>query len=116
MCIRDSPNPQPGQDLIDALFAYLDERRILNTRLHVSGPVYAPVAAELAIARKTDVLETDLKPVIEKTLRDLLNPLASGSNQGWPFKREVFVSLIYDVLEQIPGIVFITDVVLSLSL
>src|SRR5664279_711570 len=86
------PNPQPGQDLIDALFAYLEERRILTTRLHVSGPVYAPVAAELAIARKTDVLETDLKPVIEKTLRDLLNPLASGSNQGWPFKRETDIA------------------------
>ena len=107
------PNPQPSQDLIDALFAYLDERRILTTRLHVSGPVYAPVAAELVIARKTDVLESDLKPVIEKTLRDLLNPLASGTNQGWPFGRDVFVSLIYDVLEQIPGIDFITDVMLS---
>jgi hypothetical protein len=107
------PNPQPGQDLVDALFAFLDERRILTTRLHVAGPVYAPVEAELVIARKTDVLESDLRPVITQTLSDLLNPLASGDNQGWPFGRDVFVSLIYDVLEQIPGIDFITDVMLS---
>jgi hypothetical protein len=106
-------NPQPSQQLIDALFQFLDERRILTTRIHVAGPIYAPVATELVIARMPDVLEDDLRSLAEQALRSFLTPVRSDQSNGWPFGRDVFVSDVYDLLERIPGVDFITDVMLT---
>ncbi|HVP54603.1 MAG TPA: hypothetical protein VMU45_06350 [Candidatus Eisenbacteria bacterium] len=109
----DSVSPQPSQALIDALFSFLDERRIVTTRIHVAGPVYAPVATELVVARMADVLESDLRPQIENALKGFLAPMRSNAGDGWPFGRDVFVSEVYDLLEKIPGVDFVTDVMLT---
>jgi len=106
-------NPQPSQELIDALFAFLDQRRILTTRIHVTGPVYVPVNVELVVARKPDVLEGDVQTAIQEQLAEFLAPLPSDTTKGWPFGRDVFVSEIYDLLEQIPGVDFVTDTMLT---
>src|ERR1700674_3753612 len=111
-----NPNPQPSPDLVSALFSYLDERRTLTTKLHVTGPFYVHIKADLVVARKPDVSdENGLRTAICQALTDFLNPLPSGKGEGWPFGRDVFVSDIYDVLEQVPGIDFITDVMLGSS-
>lgn len=113
--IANPSSPQPSAEQISALFSYLDERRMLTTRLHVVGPFYAHVSAQLVIARNRDVLDNELTATINEKLADLLNPLPSDERAGWPFGRDVFVSEIYEVLETIPGIDFVTDVMLGSS-
>lgn len=108
----DLTSPQPSQDLVNALLAFLDQRRILTTRIHVAGPTYAPVATELVVARKSDVLESDLRPAIELAMENFLAPLRADGT-GWSFGRDVFVSEVYDLLEQIPGVDFVTDAMLT---
>jgi hypothetical protein len=105
--------PQPTAEQMSALFAYLDERRILTTKLHVTGPFYTHVSAQLVIARHPDVLDADLAAAIDDSLAALLNPLPADGLVGWPFGRDVFVSEIYETLEKIPGIDFVTDVMLT---
>jgi len=56
-----------------------------------------------------------LRKAISQVLTDFLNPLPSAHGEGWPFGRDVFVSDIYDVLEQVPGIDFVTDIMLDSS-
>src|SRR5262249_13997021 len=106
-------SPQPTADQISALFSYLDQRRMLTTKLHVTGPRYVHVTAELVVARNPDAVETALKDAINRTLTSLLNPLPSDAGEGWPFGRDVFVSEVYEALEEIPGIDFITDAMLD---
>jgi hypothetical protein len=110
---KSTPAPQPSADQISAVFSYLDERRMLTTKLHVTGPFYAPVAPQLVIARNSDAVESALRISIRKTLAALLKPLPSDSGPGWPFGRDVFASSVYQALENIPGIDFITDVMLQ---
>ncbi len=112
-----APNlaPQPNADLVGALLSYLDERRMLTTKLHVTGPFYVHVSAQLVLARNSDAVEDDLRTSITNSLTAMLDPLPSANGPGWPFGRDVFVSAVYETLDNIPGINFITDVMLSSS-
>ena len=106
-------NPQPSSAQISALFSFLDERRMLTTKLHVVGPFYVHVSAQLVIARNSDAVDADVNAAITDGLRSFLDPLPSGNGAGWPFGRDVFMSDVYTTLERIPGIDFITDVMLD---
>jgi len=108
-----NPNPQPSADQISALFSFLDDRRMLTTRLHVTGPFYVHVVVELVIARNSDAPEKDVVMGIRESLAKFLNPLPSPNGEEWPFGRDVFVSDLYDVLEQVRGVDFITDIMLN---
>jgi hypothetical protein len=107
------PNPQPSAAQIGAVFSFLDPRRMLTTKLHVVGPFYVHVTAQIVIARTVDAVDADLTAAVTDGLRRFLDPLPSDDGDGWPFGRDVFVSEIYELLEQIPGIDFITDVMLG---
>jgi hypothetical protein len=113
MAPHGASTPQPSAAEINALLTYLNERRLLTTRLHVTGPFYAHVSAQLVIARNSDAVDNILTDDINDRLTDFLNPLPSGGREGWPFGRDVFVSDIYETLEKIRGINFITDVMLE---
>ncbi len=119
--------PQPSQELSQRVSAYLNRRRMLTTRLHVVGPVYVPVGVEAVIATRNDVLEpvsgdyltehwaevpdTDLRKAVVQVLRRFLSPLPTdGRAAGWPFGRSVFVSDLYELLEGIPGIDYVSDI------
>ena len=108
-------SPQPGADQIHALFSFLDERRMLTTKLHITGPFYVHVTAELVVALHSDAVADDVKAAINASLKALLDPLPSENGPGWPFGRDVYVSEVYDTLERIKGVDFITDVMLKSS-
>jgi len=108
-----SPNPQPSPDQVASLLSYLDERRMLTTKLHITGPYYAHVSAQLVIALNSDAVASDVINAVNASFANLLNPLPSASGEGWPFGHDVFVSALYQALEAIPGIDFITDIGLS---
>jgi hypothetical protein len=108
-------SPQPSADQINTLFSFLDERRMLTTKLHITGPFYVHVTVELVVARNSDAVPNDVIAAINASLTSLLNPLPSENGQGWPFGRDVFVSEVYDTLERISGIDFVTDVMLKSS-
>ena len=110
-----SHSPQPSGGLMAALFGFLDERRMLTTKLHVVGPFYVHVSAELIVARNADAVESDLKGAINDKLARLLNPVPSADSSGWPFGRDVYISHIYQTLESIPGIDYITDMSINSS-
>jgi|SRR5271166_794896 len=105
--------PQPSEEEMNALLAFLEDRRMLTTKLHVVGPFYAHVSAQVLLARNVDSVERDLRSAVVASLADLLDPLPSEGRNGWPFGRDVFVSDIYEKLEKIPGLDFITDVMLD---
>ena len=109
----NSTDPQPSQAQMSALLSFLDERRMLTTKLHVVGPFYVNVSAQLLIGRNADAVEKDLTDAISRSLAGLINPLPSASGGGWPFGRDVFASDIYGTLEKIPELDFIADVMLD---
>ncbi len=97
----------PAADL-DALRAYLDERRLLTTRLEIRPPAYTWVAVEVQLRPAPDADPARVEQAVLERLYAYLNPLTGGpEGQGWPFGREVFLSDVYQCLQNLPGVLFI---------
>lgn len=105
----DSANqlgPQPATLLREALQGYLQQRSILTTRLSVVGPTYTPVSAEILVARRSDVLTETVSDGLIKAMQQFLDP------ENWPFGRDVHVSEVYELLEKIDGVDYLSDILL----
>ncbi len=106
--------PLPSATLIEAVEVDLEPRRLLTTRHHVVGPIYAPVRAEILLARRPDVLDEPLARAVETALASFLDPLGGGpEGDGWRFGRDLHVSELHALLDAVPGVDYVPDVVLS---
>jgi len=106
--------PRPSASLRQAVWLHLDPWRVLTTRHHVVGPIYAPVNAELLIARRPDWPETGLADEVVTAIAAYLDPVTGGPDKlGWPFGRSVYVSELYALLQSLPGVDHVPDIALS---
>lgn len=102
------------QPVLEAVAAYLEPRRLLTTFVHVLGPQSVPVDIEATLVTLPDSEPGELLPRVATALRAFLDPLHGGEQQtGWPFGRNVFVSEIYQLLDQLPGVDHVTEVELA---
>ena len=113
-----------SQALRDAIRAYLDERRLVTTRIYVIDPGYVSVAVEATVVKTAEADADALTDRIERTLEEFLDPehggdadraarwaegLLSGAataerGPGWPFGRSVYLSEIYEAIERVRGV------------
>lgn len=102
--------------VLAAVEAYLEPRRLLTTFLHVVEPQMATVAIAATLVALPDVQPADLEPRALAALRRFLDPLHGGEqNDGWPFGRDVYVSEIYQLLDQLAGVDYVTRVEVTSS-
>jgi hypothetical protein len=107
-------HPQPAADLTDALWRFLEPRRILTTRHHVVGPAYVDIGISANVAMNEDSPPVQTLEAVRDRLRDMHSPLAGGPDgRGWPFGRDVYASEVYAVLERIPLVDYVEDVRLT---
>lgn len=105
---------QPSATLIDELEQAMEPRRLLTTRQHIVGPIYAPVGFDILVASREDVRADDLHKEIINTLIGYLDPLTGGAaGTGWSFGRAVYISELYALLEAIAGVDYVPDMYLS---
>jgi hypothetical protein len=89
-------------DLIRRVGEYIEPRRLLTTRVHVVGPGFVSIGVRVSLALNPDAVPERVQPEAIKQLAEFLNP------QSWPFGRDVYVSEIYRLLDQIAGVDFVT--------
>ncbi len=100
----------PSDQVLEAITASLDERRLIGTRLVVEPPVYqgVTVVARLATA------PGDADRVREAALAALfrhLNPLHGGPDgSGWPFGRPVQYGEVFGVLQHATGNALVEEI------
>jgi hypothetical protein len=105
---------QPDAELVGNVASALEPGRLLTTRLHVVGPVYAPVHAEILIARRADIGSKELEDQVTAGVKTFLSCLAGGpGGQGWPFGRDIYVSELYELLERLRGVDYVPDIALT---
>jgi len=103
----------PDQFWLTAVKGYLDRRRLIGTRVKVTGPTYVEVEVRARVRAKTGVVKTELKQRVIDALNEFLDPLHGGPQRtGWPFGRDVYRSEVLQVIDETPGV----DCVLSLEL
>lgn len=131
---RAAGGAQPdAQEVIDAVRADLEPRKLLTTRLHVVGPRYVTLKLSVTLMLTQGALEsaasgagddeegdeeaeeTKQKGVVElavEALRNFFDPYTGGpEGRGWPFGRSVYVSEIYALLDRLPGVDYVSQLV-----
>ena len=98
--ISQDPTPTPSEAQIRAVCQFLDERRLITTELHVSGPRYVAfekLAATLAVGRDADLAAVGAEAAAK--LLAFLHPLTGGrEGNGWPFGAPIDFADLYDQL------------------
>jgi predicted phage baseplate assembly protein len=100
-------------DLKQGVEKYLDERRLIGTRLEVRSPqfIWVSIEAKIRLADRADpalVVETRKRAELE--LYRYLNPFVGGpAGTGWPFGRDLHVSELYALLQRVAGIEFVDE-------
>jgi predicted phage baseplate assembly protein len=100
-------------ELKQAVEAYLNERRLLGTRLDVQTPHFSWVSinARIRMPERLDSGATAaIRRRVETELYRYLSPYVGGpSRTGWPFGRDLHVSELYALLQGIPGVEFVDE-------
>lgn len=106
--------PQPSDGLCQALWAFLEPRRLLTVRHHVVGPTYVPVELRLGIYLRGDAPPATAGAEVAEAVRAWFHPLRGGPDgTGWPFGRDVHVS---EIAAQVAGLAlvdFVEEVALT---
>ncbi len=90
--------------------AYLDERRLLGTRLELGEPEYVYVSVEVHVRIRRGY-QKQAADGIEKRLYQYVNPICGGpEGTGWPFGRGLNPSEIQSCLQNIQNIDYIEEV------
>jgi predicted phage baseplate assembly protein len=101
----------PGDTLLQRITRYLDERRLIGTRLAVGPPYYQGVTALATLHAFRGV---DLDQVRQRALDALyrhLDPLVGGAHgTGWPFGHPVQAGEVFAVLQRVPGVELVDEV------
>jgi hypothetical protein len=100
----------PDAAMTQAVGDYLESRRLLTTRVHVVGPRYVKVGVRLTVYLKPDAIEETVRKSVVGELVRFFDPIRGGQDQsGWPFGRNVWVSEVYELLDLLPGVDFVTQ-------
>jgi hypothetical protein len=95
-------------ELIAIVEKYLTPKLLLTTQLHVVGPQFVTVGIQAEVVPLPDEREPALQQRVVDALKQFFDPRTGGEDgQGWPFGRNVFVSEIYSLLDQLPGVDYV---------
>jgi len=87
------------------ILQYLDDHRLVTTRLHVVPPQLTEVSLEILVRAKSGVAVQTLQDTIKDIVATFLDPYRGWEDGGgWPFGRDVYRSELYQQIEGIDGV------------
>ncbi|MGW0031837.1 putative baseplate assembly protein [Streptomyces sp. NPDC003314] len=100
----------PGEQVLSAITASLDERRLIGTRLVVEPPVYQGVTVVARLAAAPGDADAVRTAALDALFRHL-NPLTGGPDgTGWPFGRPVQYGEVFGVLQRATGDALVEEI------
>jgi len=116
--VEDGPNGSldfgqllPSDEVLTTVRDYLDERRVVGTRVAVESAAYIPISI---VARMRAKPRYDVRKLEQNALAALyryFHPVVGGPDgTGWPFGRAVAPGEAYSVLNSVPGVEAVEDV------
>lgn len=102
-----------------SIMDYLDERRLLTTKVDLIQPKYQWVTIQVWLKAVNIYANDRVKREAERRLYNFIRPVNGGPDpsgkfetlgDGWPYGRILYVSEIYPILQLIEGVEFIEKV------
>ncbi len=99
------------KELVQLVTDYLDERRLLTTKLDVTQPAYRWISAIVHLHASSHADHEKVEQAVYRRLYEFLNPIVGGfDGKGWPFGRDLSEFDVVASLQNIPGIEFVRSV------
>jgi hypothetical protein len=117
--VPNDPNadaPKPSDKLRQKVFEFLRARRLITTRVRVVSPTYDRISIRATVVRDlgSHLDKETAQRGIERAIRNFLSPLTGGAGgTGWEFGRSVFRSELYQIIEGIPGVDHVRQLLLN---
>jgi predicted phage baseplate assembly protein len=116
--VEDGPNGSldfgqllPSDDVLQAVRDYLDDRRVVGTRVAVESASYIPISIVARMRAKPRYDIRKLEQAALSALYQYFHPVVGGPDgTGWPFGRAVAPGEAYSVLNGVPGVEAVEDV------
>jgi hypothetical protein len=113
----DDPRPVPSAGLRRAIREHIAMRAPAELadagRVHVIGPDYFAVDVAATMAPATGASPGDVEQRARAALHRFLHPLHGGpQGRGWDLGRDIFMSDVAAVLEQVPGVDYVEELAL----
>jgi predicted phage baseplate assembly protein len=101
----------PTPELIRHVKDFLDERRLVTTKLRVGKPRYVEISIKVGVVlRPTGKAVDGVKRDIEETLRRALHPLTGEPHgKGWQFGATLNKSDLYRVIDAVDAVDYVED-------
>jgi hypothetical protein len=94
-------------DICAAVQKNLEPRCLLTTHLHVAAAQFRKLQIITTVVPLPDVRDDVLRLSVQQALQQFLAPLTPNDQPNWPFGRNIFVSEIYQLLDQLPGVDYV---------
>src|SRR4051812_21011775 len=107
---------QESPELLEYVEQRLDQARMLVTQVHVVYPRNVEIAVRITVVPDSyaDHDQVRIDAMIE--LQRFFDPYRGGPNRdGWPLGRNIYVSEIYALLEDLPGVDYVQNSVAPVS-
>lgn len=103
-----APNPRPDRRLIETVYAWLDERRLIGTELYVIGCQYLQMGLAVRVEVREGYDRDETLQAVSEAVRTFLWPLPPGGPyedaDGWPLRRPIRDREIEVVVARVPGV------------
>jgi hypothetical protein len=107
--------PKPSDELRQEVYEYLRERVPICSRLQVLAPQYSAIHLEATVVRgrQSRLDRATVRENVLRAVRDFLHPTRGGDDgRGWPFGRSIFRSELYAIIEGLPGVDHVRELLL----
>jgi predicted phage baseplate assembly protein len=95
-----------SENLENSIKAFLDQRRLLTTRVLVDVPSYQGITVTAEVHAAPTVRPEMIRAEAEAALYRFINPVVGGPDgRGWPFDLDLSIGDIFSVLRAVPGVV-----------
>lgn len=102
----------PG--LIKTVYSYLEKKRLLATELFVIPPEFEKVSVIANVVVHPKYVPKTVEDNVKKRLNKVLHPTTGGADgKGWDFGRPVYISQIYEMIDRVEGVDYVTGVTIN---
>ena len=104
------------QDLCGQVFTFLGPRRLVSTKINVVPPEHTAISIAVTVARDpvSGPEPLTLAANFGERIREFLDDRRGGfDGTGWPFGRPVYRSDLYRLIEGLPGVDHVVELLLD---
>ncbi len=104
------------ENLRKTLKKFLDQRRLITTRLHVVDPQYVKIKVAATLFLYDDADFRLVQAEATQRIIDFFDPLDSQEywqGKGYPFGADIYISELYQLFDNLPGVDYVEDVQLA---